>query len=105
MIISLEILSENGDWLLTANYDEEKLHYYGVSLKNPIDKTYWDNPSFLYEELAPMVRAMYEDQYFTQSLTDYTFKVFEWLSNNKEQIEELNEILQYSIKLGWNKIK
>ena len=104
MIVYLTIESDNSKWKLQANYDEIKKRYYGVSLANPIEDDIWDSPEFLFKELAPMVLHMNNLSTTIPVLDDCT-DVYYWLINNRLEIAELNEILQYAVGLGWGKIK
>lgn len=105
MIVYLTIESDNSKWKLQANYDEIKKRYYGVSLAIPMVDDIWDSPRYLFEDLAVMVKAMYANNNEDYFVSNDNFPVHKWLIDNREEIPQLNEILQYAVGLGWGKIK
>lgn len=104
MTISLHIESENGKWLLAANYCEKKKRYYGVRMEvNPVENALWDGVSYLYEALFPMVDAMLHNRP-TVAVTDENLEVYDYLCENRQDIAQLHEILVKGRELSWDKI-
>lgn len=103
MTISLQIESDNGLWILAANYCEVKKKYYGVSLTNPVDGNSWDNVYYIYKELYPMVFQMLLNRP-TVAVTDENLEVYDYLCENRDDIVQLHQIIAKSVELGWNKI-
>lgn len=103
MTISLQIESDNGLWILAANYCEVKKKYYGVSLSNPVDGGFWDSAKYLYEELYPLVDKMLNNKP-TVAVTDENLEVYVYLCENRGDIAQLHQILSKGRELLWDKI-
>lgn len=108
MTISTTIESDNGEWELSANYNEEKKRFYGVGLLVPKevdnDSRYWDNPAYLYEELFPMIEKMHNRE-ITIPVTELNTSIYRYLQYDKTNVDELYEVLNYGKQMGWQKIK
>lgn len=108
MTITTKILSDNEEWELSANYDEKKKQYYCCHLYVPkgIDdeSRVWDNPSYLFQELFPMIEKMHNRD-ATIPISGLNIDIYKYLQYDKENVDELYEVLSFGIKMGWDKIK
>lgn len=94
---------------LHCGYDEKKEEYYMPSLTFTKTGQTWDNHLFIFETFLPFLRRWKDrslqegDIKFFEGLTETCFTKEETI--NEEWVDDLIEILEQGIKMGWDKLK